>query len=281
MSMEGAVRARPNGFARVGGRLAGKVAVITGGASGIGQACAVRFAREGAAIVIADFADARRTVALVEEIGGTAHSVSTDTTNAEQCEAMIDQATEIFGQVDIIVASAGIATAAGRSNVQARAASSGASDVVRLAAADFRRVIEVNVTGVMQTARAGARQMLRQGSGGAIVLVASTAGRIPLAGAAPYCVSKAGVWMLTKVMALELVQTGIRVNAVGPGYTATPLIAGIEDDPHALGMALAITPMKRLGLPEEVADACLYLASDESSFVTGQILHPAGGQFTD
>ncbi|MCC4232266.1 SDR family oxidoreductase [Sphingobium soli] len=281
MSMEGAVRAQPNGLARVDGRLAGKVAVITGGASGIGQACAVRFAREGAAIVIADLADARRTVALVEEIGGTALAISTDTTNAEQCEALIDQAAEAFGPVNIIVASAGIATAAGRSNVQSRAASPGASDVVTLAAADFRRVIDVNVTGVMQTARAGARQMLRQGSGGTIIFVASTAGRIPLAGAAPYCVSKAGVWMLTKVMALELAQTGIRINAVGPGYTATPLIAGIEDDPHALGMAMAITPMKRLGLPEEVADACLYLASDESSFVTGQILHPAGGQFTD
>lgn len=217
MSMESAICARPNGPARADGPMPGKVAVITGGASGIGQACAVRFAHEGATIVIADLADARRTIALVGEIGGTAHAMSTDITDAAQCEALIGQATEIFGQVNIVVASADIATATGRSNVQTGAASRDGSDVVTLASADFRRVLEVNVTGVMQSARAGARQMLRQGSGGAIILIASTAGHIPLAVAAPYCVSKAGAWMLTKVMALELAQTGIRVNAVGSG----------------------------------------------------------------
>ncbi|CAN5490238.1 3-oxoacyl-ACP reductase FabG [soil metagenome] len=281
MSMEGTARARPSWHVRVRGRLAGKVAVVTRGASGIGQACAARFAREGANIVIADVADAHPTIALVEDIGGRAHAVRTDTTDEEQCEALIRQAADMFGQVDIVVASAGIATATGRSNVQASAASPDASGVIALSAADFRRVLDVNVVGVMQTARAGARQMLRQNAGGAIILIASTAGRIPLAGAAAYCTSKAGVWMLAKVMALELARSGIRVNAVGPGYTATPLVAGIEDDPIALGMAMGITPMKRLGLPEEVADGCLYLASHESSFVTGQMLHPAGGQFTD
>jgi NAD(P)-dependent dehydrogenase (short-subunit alcohol dehydrogenase family) len=153
--------------------------------------------------------------------------------------------------------------------------------VVSLAAADFRKVFEVNVVGVMLTCRALARQMLRQGGGGAIIPIASSAAKIPLAGAAPYCVSKAGVAMLTKVMAQELATTGIRVNAVGPGYTSTPMTAGLEEDERALSMALSITPMGRLGTPEEIASAVLFLAGPESSFFTGQMLHPAGGQFTD
>lgn len=279
MNMNGAGCAHPEGVARAPERLAGKVAIITGGASGIGQACAVRFAKEGADIFVADLADASQTIALVERMGGSVQAMKTDTTDTEQCDRAIAKAAEVFGHVDIVVASAGIATAAGRSNVQTRAASPGATNVVSVSVADFRRVLDVNMLGVLQTARAGARQMLHQGSGGSIVLIASTAGRIPLLGGAPYCVSKAGVIMLTQVMALELAQTGIRVNAVGPGYTATPLITGIEDDPRALGMAMAITPMNRLGHPEEVAASCLYLASDESSFVTGQVLHPSGGQF--
>lgn len=279
MNMTEAVCVQPHGVAHTPGRLAGKVAVITGGASGIGQACAVRFAAEGADVFIADLADPGRTIALVEQIGGNAQAMKTDTTDAEQCDRAIAKAAVLFGHVDVVVASAGIATAAGRSNVQARAAAPGATNVVSLSAEDFRRVLDVNILGVMHTARAGSRQMLRQGSGGSIVLIASTAGRIPLLGGAPYCVSKAGVIMLTQVMALELARSGIRVNAVGPGYTATPLIAGIEDDPRALGMAMAITPMNRLGRAEEVAASCLYLASDESSFVTGQVLPPSGGQF--
>lgn len=279
MNMNKAARAQPDRVAREPGRLPGKVVLITGGASGIGQACAVRFAQEGANIFIADLADASQTIALVEQIGGSAKAVQIDTTDGEECDRAIAKAVDVFGHVDIVVASAGIATAAGRSNLRTRVTSPGTTNVVSLSAADFRRVLDVNITGVLHTARAGARQMLRQGSGGSIVLIASTAGRIPLTGGAAYCVSKAGVIMLTQVMALELAQTGIRVNAVGPGYTATPLIAGLEDDPHALGMAMAITPLNRLGRPEEVADSCLYLASDESSFVTGQVLHPSGGQF--
>lgn len=113
----------------------------------------------------------------------------------------------------------------------------------------------------------------------AIVNIASTAGRIPLPGGSAYCVSKAGVIMLTRVMALELARTGIRVNAVGPGYTATPMWDAAEDS-EAYRKAMSMTPMNRNGTPREQADACLYLACGESSFMTGQTLYPAGGQFT-
>lgn len=143
----------------------------------------------------------------------------------------------------------------------------------------FRRVLDINVTGVMLTGQAAARQMLKQGTGGSIINIASSAAKIPLAGASPYCVSKAGVHMLTKVMALELAKTGIRVNAVGPGYTTTPMWDVPEDSP-AHAQAMSITPMGRNGTPEEQAAACFFLATDESSFMTGQMLHPAGGQFT-
>jgi NAD(P)-dependent dehydrogenase (short-subunit alcohol dehydrogenase family) len=264
----------------VGNALQDKVAVITGGASGIGRATAVRFAEEGADIVLGDLAAADETVALVEKAGRRAVYVRTDTTSEADCDALVAAAVEEFGRVDVGVASAGIATAAGPSNVQTRAAQPGATNVVNLDVTAFQRVLEVNVVGVLQTDRALARQMLAQGDGGSIVNIASSAAKIPLAGASPYCVSKAGVWMLTKVMALELATTGIRVNAVGPGYTATPMIDGIEDNEAAFAAAMSITPMNRLGRPAEIAATCLYLASAESSFTTGQLVLPAGGQFT-
>lgn len=265
----------------MGGALTGRVAVVTGGASGIGRATAVRFAEEGADVVIGDVAPGDETVRLVEKAGGRAVYRCTDTTSEADCDALVDAAVAEFGRIDVGVASAGIATAAGRSNVQTRAAGADATHVVNLAVDDFRRVLDVNVLGVLHTDRALARRLLAQGDGGAIVNIASSAAKIPLAGGAPYCVSKAGVWMLTKVLGLELAGTGIRVNAVGPGYTATPMVAGLADDEAALGMAMSITPMNRLGTPAEVAAACLFLASDEASFFTGQMLHPAGGQFTD
>jgi NAD(P)-dependent dehydrogenase (short-subunit alcohol dehydrogenase family) len=265
----------------MGSALSGKVTVITGGASGIGQATAVRFAEEGADIVIGDRAPADETVRLVEKASRRAIAVRTDTTSEADCDGLVAAAVAEFGKVDVGVAAAGVATAAGPSNVQTRAAQKDATNVVNIATEAFTRVLDINVTGVMQTDRALARQMLAQGTGGSIINIASSAAKIPLAGAAPYCVSKAGVWMLTKVMGLELATTGIRVNAVGPGYTDTPMIAGIEDNEPAYRAAMSITPMNRLGRPEEIAASCLFLASDESSFMTGQILHPAGGQFTD
>lgn len=260
--------------------LEGKVAVITGGASGIGQATAVRFAREGADIVIGDVQDTGETARMVENAGRAARRHRTDTTREQDCDDLVAAAVAEFGRVDIGVAAAGVATAAGPSNVQRRAADGDATFLVNLTTEAFRRVHDVNVLGVMQTDRALARQMLKAGSG-SIINIASTAAKIPLAGAAPYCTSKAAVWMLTKVLALELATTGIRVNAVGPGYTATPMIAGIEDNEQAYANAMSITPMNRLGTPEEQAAAVLWLAGEEASFVTGQMVHPAGGQFTD
>jgi NAD(P)-dependent dehydrogenase (short-subunit alcohol dehydrogenase family) len=262
-------------------KLKDRVAIVTGGASGIGRAAAVRFAQEGADVVVADLNGEKgaETVDMVEDAGRKAIFVRCDTTSEADCDALVEQAVADFGKVDAAVLSAGIATAAGPSD-QNRL-ETGAGHVLNLSSEVFKRVIEVNLVGVMQSARAIGRQMHSQGTGGSIVTIASSAAKIPLAGASPYCCSKAGVWMFTKVMALELAKTGIRVNAVGPGYTRTPMIDGIEQNESAFASAMSITHMNRLGTPEEQANACLFLASDESSFFTGQILHPAGGQMTE
>jgi glucose 1-dehydrogenase len=258
--------------------LKGKVAVITGGASGIGQATAVRFAEEGADVVIADLQPGDETIRFVEKVGGRAIYIRTDTTNEADCDAMVASAVQEFGHVDVGVAAAGVASIVEDGSTGSTEADAG--HIINMITENFRKVMEINVIGVMQTDRALARQMLKQGTGGSIVNIASTAAKIPLAGASPYCTSKAGVHMLTKVMALELAETGIRVNAVGPGYTRTPMWDVPEDTP-AGQWAMSITPMRRNGRPEEQAAAILFLASDEASFVTGQMLHPAGGQFTD
>lgn len=260
--------------------LTGKVAVVTGGASGIGEASALRLAAQGAAVVVADLKDGAETVARIQDAGGRAHGVQVDTTSEPDCEEMVAAAVRTFGRVDIGVAAAGVATAAGPSNIQSRAADPTGGFVVNLLTDDFRTVLEVNLVGVLHTDRALARQMIEQGDGGSIVNIASTAGKIPLAGAAPYCVSKAGVLMLTQVMGLELAPLGIRVNAVGPGYTETPMTRGLTEGTEAYDMAMSITPMGRLGHPDEVAAAVAFLAGSDGSYFAGQVLHPAGGQYT-
>jgi 3-oxoacyl-[acyl-carrier protein] reductase len=259
------------------GALEGKVGVITGGASGIGQACAVRFAEEGADIVVADFADGSDTVAKVEALGRKAIYVKVDTTDGDQVDAMVQAGVDAFGHVDVCVAAAGIAAAP--SPDRQISSEQDAGHIANLKTEEFTRVIDVNLTGVFQTNRAMIRQILKQGTQGSIINIASSAARIPLAGASPYCCSKAAVWMLSKVAGVELAQKGIRVNAVGPGYTTTPMW-NVPEDSAAHEFAMSITPMGRNGTVEEQAAACLWLASDEASFVTGQILHPAGGQFT-
>lgn len=258
------------------GLLRDKVAVITGGASGIGQACAIRFAEEGANIVIADIQDGQETVKLVGKAGGRAVFVRTDTTSDADCEAMVVAGVAVFGHVDIGVAAAGVS---GTNPADEQVAEVESNFVTNLIVDNFKRVLEINLIGVMLADKALGRQMLAQGTGGSIINIASTAARIPLPGASAYCVSKAGVHMLTKVMALELATTGIRVNAVGPGFTTTPMWHPNQDS-LAHRYAMSLTPMGRNGTAYEQADACLFLAGSQSAYMTGQMLHPAGGQFT-
>jgi NAD(P)-dependent dehydrogenase (short-subunit alcohol dehydrogenase family) len=258
------------------GRLDGKVALITGGGSGIGRATALRFAEEGAAVCCADLnlENAARVVNEVESAGGRGLALEVDTSDGAACDTMVSRTVEALGGVDVLVAAAGIGSALPQSQ---RGQPLLTIDYPTDA---FERVFDVNFYGVLYSDRAVARWLRDQGRPGSIINLASVASRLPLPGAA-YSVSKAGVWMLTKVLAMELAPLNIRVNAIGPGYIDTPLTAGLQDDEARLRMILSRTPMGRLGQPEEIASTALFLASDESSYFTGELLHPAGGMFHD
>ena len=265
-------------------RLAGKVAFITGGASGIGRACALRFAEEGADVFIADlFEDRARAV--VEEVRASTNQraacAQADVSRELDIQRCVDAALAEFGHIDTAVAAAGVASAnyvSGAGNEVT--IDSQASLLVNVPVEDWERVLRINLTGVMLTDRIVARQMISQGSGGTLVNIASTAAKIPLRGAGDYCVSKAGVAMLTQVLAMELVEHGIRVNAIGPGFIETPMTANLSATEEGRQMMEAMTPMGRLGRPEEMANTALFLASEESSYNTGQTFYPNGGMTT-
>jgi NAD(P)-dependent dehydrogenase (short-subunit alcohol dehydrogenase family) len=266
------------------GRLQGRVALITGGASGIGRGCGLRFAEEGASVVVADLNGERaeQVVAEIVATGAEADSVVVDTASEDSCEAMVTSAVKAFGKVDVCVAAAGISHANYVSREiedQVGVDRMDRNDMLLLdkALASWQRVIDVNLTGVMLTDRAVARHLIARGEGGAIVNIASMAAVTALKGSADYCVSKAGVWMLTKCLSLELARHRIRVNAVGPGYIKTSMSGSSFTYQPWVDARIAETPLRRLGEPVDIANACLYLVSEEASFVTGEIIFPDGG----
>ncbi|MEX0783041.1 MAG: glucose 1-dehydrogenase [Dehalococcoidia bacterium] len=266
------------------GRLDGKVAVITGGSSGIGRACALRFAEEGADVVIADLDEARgtETVAAVKALGRRSMFQVTDTSREADCEALADRAVHEFGKIDALVAAAGISHALYVSGQQREGVAESRDGALLLNKPTeyWEKVLNVNLTGVMLTDRAIALRMVASGNGGAIVNIASGAAKIPIVGAIDYCVSKAGVWMLTKGLALELASQGVRVNAIGPGFIETPMTASARSNEERARAIRAGIPMGRFGQPEDIANTALFLVSDEAAYFTGEILFPDGGLFT-
>ena len=261
------------------GRLEGKVAVITGGASGIGLASALRYAEEGAEVLISDLNTTRLENA-AEEIRQTTNGrVSIFEANVceeEQIEALMARAISDFGQIDTVLASAGVSNAQYISGEDNEALNNTIADIPL---ADWQRVLDINLTGVMLTDRHAARHMIAAGKGGSIVNIASTAARVALPGAVEYCVSKAGVAMLALGLGLELIEHKIRVNAIGPGFITTPMTNDIANQEEGMEMMLARTPMGRLGSPREMANTALYLACDESSYTTGTTVYPNGGLY--
>lgn len=260
------------------GQLSGKVAVVTGGASGIGRACATRFGEEGAAVVVGDInlEGAVTAAGDIEAGGGTAHAVRLDASSPPDNETLIRTAVEKYGRLDAVVAAAGLAHAeyvSGEANRRENRA------LIHQTPEDWKRVIDVNLTGVMLVNQHAAKAMIAAGNGGTIVNIASAAAKVPLRGAVDYCVSKAGVLMLTKAFALEAVDYGIRVNAIGPGFIETPMTAQTSESEAGAELMTSRTPMGRLGVPSEIASTALFLSTDESSYTTGQILFPAGGMF--
>ena len=271
------------------GRLAGRVAVVTGGANGIGAACCQRFAAEGADVVIGDVQDADATVAAVAAHGRRAVARRLDAASAKDNDALMHAAVEELGRLDIVVTAAGISHAGYRSgdvaNDLARLANrppaGAAEQFASVPLEEWRAVLDVNLTGTFLAVQAAARQMLALGCGGSIITIASIAAKHPEAGPVAYGVSKAGVWMVTKQAAQSLGPAGIRVNAIGPGYIDTNMLAVMKTVPGAVEAIVGRLPLGRLGTPDDIAAAALFLASDDSSYMTGEILHPDGGFVTD
>ena len=267
-----------NNTASRGPALRDKVAVITGGASGIGRSCARRFAAEGARVVLGDInvEAAVEAAAEIESAGGTAYAVRLDAAAPADNVAMIQAALDKYGRVDAVVAAAGLSHAGYVSGEKNARATSGLLDQ---SVEDWQRVMDVNLTGVMLVNQAAAKAMIDGGTQGTIVNIASVAAKVPLRGGVDYCVSKAAVWMLTKAFALEMADYGIRVNAIGPGFIETPMTARMGADADGEAWMRSMTPMDRLGTTDEIASTALFLSTDQSSYTTGQILFPAGGMF--
>jgi NAD(P)-dependent dehydrogenase (short-subunit alcohol dehydrogenase family) len=242
-------------------RLKDKVALGTGAALGIGFACARAFAAEGARVMVSDVNEERGRAAAAE-LGGT--FVRCDVSKKAEVTAAVAAAVEKLGRLDILVANAGIVHAA---------------EFLDLEEADFERVLSVNLKGIFLAGQAAARQMVKQGGGGAIVNMSSVNAVMAIPNQVPYVVSKGGINQLTKVMALSLAPHRIRVNGIGPGTILTELAkTAVLGNPEAERKILSRTPLGRMGEPSEIASVAVFLASDEASYLTGQTLYPDGGR---
>ena len=248
--------------------LENKVAVVTGGAKGIGRAIARRFLEEGARVVIAD-TDDDAGPALVEELKplGRIRYVECDVGERLDVRNMVAATVDAFGDIDVLVNNAAILVKA---------------DFLNLDPEDFDRVLRVNLKGAFLCSQAVARHMVERikegGVPGAIVNLSSVNAVFAIPDQVPYSVSKGGLSQLTKVMALSLAPHGIRVNAIGPGSIATDMLESVMSNPAVRNTILSRTPLGRIGEPREIAAIAAFLASDQASYVTGQTIYADGGR---
>jgi len=243
-------------------RLQDKAAIVTGAARGIGLAIATAYAREGAAVLLADV-DAASVAAAAGSLSKTGARVATATVDVSRADAgdmLVRAATDAFGRLDLLVNNAGIAMR---------------KPFLDYTLEDWQRIISINLTGAFIVAQAATRHMAAHG-GGAVINITSTSGERGNGGTAPYGAAKAGLAMLTRVMAIDLAEAGIRVNGIAPGSVETDLTKALHTEAQRAAW-LRITPMNRYAEPKEIADAAVFLASDEASYITGQILAVDGG----
>lgn len=242
-------------------RLSGKVAIITGGANGIGLAACERFAEEGASVIMADFDEksGKEQEALLKEKGHDVTFVQVDVVDRESVDRLVEQTVEHYGKIDVLINNAGITKDA---------------TLLKMDPADFQRVLDVNLTGVFNCTQTVAPHMISAGAG-KIINTSSVSGVYGNFGQTNYAATKAAVVGMTKTWAKELGRKGINVNAVAPGFTATAMVAKMPE--NVIKQMASVVSLQRLGKPEDIANAYLFLASSESDYVHGHVLHVDGG----
>ena len=247
-----------------------RIAIVTGAAQGIGRACAVRLAEEGAKVIVADVNDegGTATAAAIRKGGGAAQFVDCDISEKLDVHNLVAKTLEVHGRIDVLVNNAGVV-----------------DDVpfLDLSEDEYDRILRINLKGAFLAGQAAARQMVKQGAregggAGAIVNMSSINAVFALPDHVAYSISKGGLAQLTKAMAIALAPHGIRVNAVGPGTIETPLLAGVVKDAAFRKKVLSRTPLGRIGRPDEVAAIVAWLASDQASYVTGTTVYADGGR---
>lgn len=239
-------------------RLENKVAIITGGAGGIGLAAVKRFLEEGAKVAIVDY-DKQQGEKIEAELGENVAIFAVDVSKLADVKEMVEQVVDRFGKIDILINNAGITRDA---------------TLVKMSEEDFEKVIQINLNGVYYCTQAVAPHMIAQGSG-KIISTSSVSGVYGNFGQTNYAATKAAIIGMTKTWAKELGRKGINVNAVAPGFTATPMVEKMPE--KVLQQMEGITSLQRLGKPEDIANAYLFLASDEASYITGHVLQVDGG----
>jgi glucose 1-dehydrogenase len=247
-------------------RLKDKVALVTGAGSGIGQAIAVRFAAEGAKVVVNYHRSGKHTgddaLKEIAKQGGTAIAIAAEVYHRNDVESMVQETVKKFGRLDIAVCNAGL---------EIKKPFLDATDD------EWNKVMSVNLSGSFLVSQIAARQMVKQGQGGKLIFISSVHEDVPFAGYASYCASKGALRMLMRNLALELAEHKINANNIAPGAIATPINQAVLNDPEAMKNALSEIPWSRFGKPEEVASVAVFLASGEADYVTGSTYYIDGG----
>jgi len=246
-------------------RLEGKVAIVTGSDRGIGKGIAVALAKEGCKVIINSYREdeeAKKTVEEIKKLGSDAFFIKANVTREIDVRDLIEKAVKKYGKIDILANNAGILVS---------------GTVITLTEKDWDRQMEVNLKGVFLCTKYAIQQMIKQSKGGRIINISSIAGLVGFPGISAYCASKGGVTEFTREVALDHAKNGITVNAINPGVLVTDMTKGMLDDAATKKMLLENTPVGRFGQPEDIGNAAVFLALDESSFITGHNLVVDGG----
>ena len=246
-------------------RLEKKVAIVTGSATGIGQAIAIRYAQEGASVVVdyvGDPSTPNQTEEAIKAFGGKTIAVAADVSKPDQVQHLIESTISAFGRLDIVVNNAGIEKK---------------FDFVDYPTDVMQKILAVNLVGPFLVSQAAAKQMIQQGQGGRIINISSIHEDLPMPTNSAYCASKGGLRMLMRTISVELAKYNITVNNIGPGAVYTPIDADIQAQPELEKLLMAEIPLNRWGKPEEIAGLATYLASEEAAYVTGSTYFIDGG----